>query len=75
MGKSREGNHIFYVVNTQNALQISLKSQSEAPVRDGAKSPQIQIPASKQSWLVCEDVSFKILLMLLCLHLPAVGVF
>ena len=47
MGKPGERNHIFYAVNTKNALQISLKSQTEAAVRDGAKTPQIQIPADK----------------------------
>lgn len=45
MGKSRKRNYIFYAVNSKNALQISLKTQSKATVRDGAKTSQIQIPA------------------------------
>lgn len=44
MRKSRKRNHIFDVVNTENALQIALKSQSKATMRDGAKAPQIQVP-------------------------------
>lgn len=39
MGKSRERDHIFDVVDPQNALQVSLESQSKATMRDGAKTP------------------------------------
>lgn len=46
-GKSRERSHIFYVVNTKNTLQISLKAQSKATMGDGTKTPQIQIPENK----------------------------
>lgn len=48
MGKSRERDHIFDVVDPQNALQVSLESQSKATMGDGAKTPQIQIPVNEQ---------------------------
>lgn len=56
MRKSWERNDIFYVVDTKNALQISLKSQSKAAMRDRAKTPQVQIPAKFTS-------VFRLLLM------------
>lgn len=44
--ESRKRNDILYVVNSKNALQISLESHSKATVRGGAKTSQIQIPVN-----------------------------
>lgn len=76
MGKSRERNHIFYVVNAKNALQISLESQSKATVRNGAKTPQIQIPAM-QTIITTLWPEAKMLFVSYCSNvflLPAVGI-
>lgn len=78
MGKSRERNYIFYVVNSKNALQISLKTQSKSTVRDGAKTSQIQIPANTN----CHYNSVNGRLNAICcilfdffFYLPAVDIF
>lgn len=74
MGKSRKRNHIFYVVNSKNALQISLESQSKATVRNGAKTPQIQIPAMQTIIITLWPIAFCIILFNFILFLPAVGI-